>query len=89
MIIWTPTVSSVLYACVLYFCICTCSAQLSMFNMEGALEIHSLLLLLFGLVGPVSVFCNKFDLQLLSHRGSTYDCGAGLSLRYTCLLLGC
>ena len=34
MIIWTPTVLSVLYACVLYFCICTCSAQLSMFYME-------------------------------------------------------
>ena len=26
MIIWTPTVLSVLYACVLYFGICTCSA---------------------------------------------------------------
>ena len=35
MIIWTPTVLSVLYACVLYFCICTYSAQLSMFHMEG------------------------------------------------------
>ena len=35
MIIWTPTVLSVLYACVLYFCICTCSAQLSMFHMES------------------------------------------------------
>ena len=46
MIIWTPTVLSVLYArvsvvvvffCfffVLFFCICTCSAQLSMFHME-------------------------------------------------------
>ena len=34
MIIWTPTVLSVLYACVLYFCICTYSAQLSMFHME-------------------------------------------------------
>ena len=34
MIIWTPTVLTVLYACVLYFCICTCSAQLSMFHME-------------------------------------------------------
>ena len=34
MIIWTPAVLSVLYACVLYFCICTCSAQLSMFDME-------------------------------------------------------
>ena len=34
MIIWTPVVLHVLYACVLYFCICTCSAQLSMFHME-------------------------------------------------------
>ena len=33
-IIWTPNVLSVLYACVLYFCICTCSEQLSMFHME-------------------------------------------------------
>ena len=35
MIISTPAVLSVLYACVLYFCICTCSAQLSMFHMES------------------------------------------------------
>ena len=34
MITWTPTVLSVVYACVSYFCICTCSAQLSMFHME-------------------------------------------------------
>ena len=34
MIVSTPAVLSVLYACVLYFCICTCSAQLSMFHME-------------------------------------------------------
>ena len=34
MIIWTPAVLSVLYACVLYFCLCTCSVQLRMFHME-------------------------------------------------------
>ena len=34
MIVWTPAVLGVLYACVLYFSICTCSAQLSMFHME-------------------------------------------------------
>ena len=34
MIVWTYTVLGVLYACVLYFCICTCSAQLSMFHVE-------------------------------------------------------
>ena len=33
MIIWTPAVLSVLYACFV-LCICTCSAQLSMFYME-------------------------------------------------------
>ena len=34
MIILTLAVLSVLYACVLYFCICTYSAQMSMFHME-------------------------------------------------------
>ena len=34
MIVWTPAVLSVLYACVLYLCICPCSAQLNMFHME-------------------------------------------------------
>ena len=46
MIIWTPTVLSVLYACILYFCICTCSAQLSMFHMERRSRNMLLLLLL-------------------------------------------
>ena len=34
MIMWTPTVLSVLYACVLYVCFFTCSAQLSKCHME-------------------------------------------------------
>ena len=34
MITWTPTVLSVLYTCVSYFCTCTCSAQLIMFHVE-------------------------------------------------------
>ena len=34
MTVWTHAVLGVLYACVLYFCICTSSAQLSMFHME-------------------------------------------------------
>ena len=32
-IVWTHAVLGALYACILYFCICTCSAQLSMFDM--------------------------------------------------------
>ena len=34
MIVWTPAVLSVLYACVLYFCTCTCSALLNVLHME-------------------------------------------------------
>ena len=34
MIVWTHAVLGVLYAHVLYFCICTCSAQLNIFCME-------------------------------------------------------
>ena len=35
MIVWTHAVLGFLHACVLlYFCICTCSVQLSMFHME-------------------------------------------------------
>ena len=34
MIVWTLAVFGVLYADALYFCICTCSAQLSMFHIE-------------------------------------------------------
>ena len=34
MIVWTHAVLGVLHACVFYFCIFTCLAQLSMFHME-------------------------------------------------------
>ena len=34
MIIWTTAILSVLYGCALYFCICTCLAQLNRFHME-------------------------------------------------------
>ena len=42
MIVWTHAVLGVFYACLFYFCICTCSAQFHMFH----IEICSLLLLL-------------------------------------------
>ena len=45
---WTPAVLSVLYACVLYFCICTCSAQLNMFHMERRSRNMLILLLLIN-----------------------------------------
>ena len=34
MIVWTHALVGVLCACVLYFCVCTCAAQLNMFHME-------------------------------------------------------
>ena len=34
MIVWAPAALGVLNAFALHFCICTCSAQLSMFHME-------------------------------------------------------
>ena len=33
-IVWTNAVLVVLYACVLYCCICTCSGQLNMLHLE-------------------------------------------------------
>ena len=32
--VWTHAVLGVLYACVLYFCVCTCSAQLSILHID-------------------------------------------------------
>ena len=49
MIVWTHAVLDVLCACVLYFCICTCSEQLSMFHMERRSR-NTLLLLLLLLI---------------------------------------
>ena len=46
MIVWTHAALGVLYACVLYFCICTSSAQLSMFHMERRSRNTLLLLIL-------------------------------------------
>ena len=56
MIIWTPTVLSVLYACVSYFCICTCSAQLSMFHMERRSR-NTLIIIIIIIKGQVRCVC--------------------------------
>ena len=49
MIVWTPLVLSVLFACVLYFCTCTCSAQLSMFHMERRSIIIIIIIIIISL----------------------------------------
>ena len=46
MIIWTHAVLDVLYACVLYFYICTCSAQLSMLHMERHSRISLIIIII-------------------------------------------
>ena len=57
MIVWTPAVLGVLYACVLYFCTCTYSAQLSTFHMER----HS---------GKTIIIC-KFDTDAMVKKGTS------------------
>ena len=49
MITWTPAVLIIFFACVLYFCICTCSAQLSMFHMER-LSRHTLIIIIIIII---------------------------------------
>ena len=66
MIIWTPTVLSVLYACVLHFCICTCSAQLSMFHMERSSRNMLILLLLLLLIIIIIIMCNTWGVHTCS-----------------------
>ena len=40
MIVWTSAVLSVLYACVLYFCIAPVQRSWACFTWKGVLEIH-------------------------------------------------
>ena len=76
MIIWTPAVLSVLYTCVLYFCICTCSAQLSMFHMERRSRntlIINIIILFFPLPGrTVESIDLKTGKRELKQRIKTY-----------------
>ena len=63
MIIWTPTVLSVLYACVLYFCICTCSAQFSMFDMERRSR-NMLIIIIIIIIIILSYICYGVAINL-------------------------
>ena len=81
MIDWTP-VLSVLYACVLYFCVCTCSAQLSMFHMERHSR-NTLIVISIIIIKIFRLICN-FYLSVAAHKIVFED----RSLRYTSMLLG-
>ena len=76
MIIWTPTVLSVLYASVLYFCIWTCSAQLSMFQMErGSRNMLIIIIIIMWIVQ------GRFKVVLLT------TCSSGQVLTVVLLLI--
>ena len=48
---------SVLYACVFYFCICTCSAQLSMHHMEKRSR-NTLIIILLLIIITIIIIIN-------------------------------
>ena len=50
MIVCTPAILSVVYACVLHFCICTYSAQLSTFHMERRSRNTLIIIIIFMFV---------------------------------------
>ena len=52
---------SLLYACVFYFCICTCSAQLSMFHMEK--RSRNTLITIIIMLSDLSIFVMKLVLH--------------------------
>ena len=56
MTVWTPAGLGVLYACVLYFCICTGSPQLSMFHMERSSR-NTLIIILIIINAKMTTNC--------------------------------
>ena len=59
MIIWTPAVLSVVYACVLCFCICTCSAKLSVFHVERRSK-NTLMIITIIIIIVIVIIINCF-----------------------------
>ena len=57
MVVWTPSVLSVLYAYVLYVYICTCSEQLSMFHMVR--RSRNPLIIITIVITATIIFCVK------------------------------
>ena len=62
--IWTPTVLSALYACVLYFCICTCSAQLSVFHMERCPRKTLIIIIIVIIIIFIIIIINNNNLNV-------------------------
>ena len=66
MIVWTHAVLGVLYARVLYFCICTCSAQFSMFDMERRSRNTLIIIIIIIIIIIVVVVVVVIIIRLLS-----------------------
>ena len=69
MIIWTPAVLNVLYACVLYFCICPCSTQRSMSHMERRSTNTLIMMIMMMMMEKMMInqpFVLKRGLQLMT-----------------------
>ena len=56
----------VLYACILYFCICTCSAQLSMFHMERRSR-NTLIIIIIIIMYLMLLGCSKAFQMIDTH----------------------
>ena len=70
MTIWTPTVLSVLYACVLYFSICTCSAQLSTFQMERRCR-TTLIIIIIIIIIIITLVCQFLSVAQFIEASTT------------------
>ena len=66
---------SVLYACVFYFCICTCSAQLSMFHMEKRSR-HTLIIIIIIII----IIYRTFRMQCCSQTDRLESGSSGVRI---------
>ena len=75
MIVGTPAVLSFLYTCVLYFCTCTCSVQLSMFHMERCSRSMPIIIIIIIVscmnIHIVSVLCVQVVCSMVLENQST------------------
>ena len=69
MTVWTRAVLAVLYACVLHFSICTCSAQPSMYHMERCSR-NTLTIIIIIIITSVLIKCSVSVTSLLVSSSS-------------------
>ena len=80
MIILTPAVLSVLYACVLYFCICTCSAQVSMFHMERRSRNMLIIIIIIIIIMINTVVYGSFQLSQFIRLWKCFKVGSASAI---------